>query len=135
MRERTGWAARPGKQLVGSALVAIRDGRHWRRLVVAVRGGGRWRRLVVVIHFLSALTSFVAVHAVVVRGFRGRWSSFACCRVIGALSCRLRVVVSFARCRVVCAMSCHLRVFVVFVRRSWRLLSFVDGWDLVSRWA
>ena len=103
VRERTGWAARPGKQLVGSALVAIRDGRHWRRLVVAVRGGGHWRRLVVVIRFLSALTSFVAVHAVVVCGFRGRWSLFVRCRVIGTLSCRLCVVVSFARCRVVCA--------------------------------
>ena len=114
--ERTVWAARPGKQLVGSALVAIRDGRHWRRLLVAVRGGGRWRRLVVVIRFLSALMSFVAVHAVVVRGFRGRWSSFARCRVVGAMSCRFRV-------------------FVVFVRRSWRLLSFVDGWDRVRRWA
>ena len=103
VRERTGWAARPGKQLVDSALVAILDGRHWRRLVVAVRGGGRWCHLVVVICFLSALTSFVAVHAVVVRGFHGRWSSFVHCRVIGTLSCRLRVVVLFARCRVVCA--------------------------------
>ena len=63
---------RLGKQLVGSALVAIRDGglwhrpvvtihggRHWRHLVVAVRGGRRSRRLVVIIHLW---TSFVAVH-------------------------------------------------------------------------
>ena len=130
--ERTGWAARPGKQLVGSALVAIRDGRHWRRLVV--------------IRFRSALTSFFAwavdaggvalvacVRPVVARGGRAWFSSALV--VVCALSCHWRVVVSFARCRVVCAMSCHLRVFVVFVRRSWRLLSFVDGWDLVSRWA
>ena len=100
--ERTGWAARPGKQLVGSALVAFRDGGHWRRLVVAVRGGGHWRRLVVVIHFLSVLTSFVAVHAVVMRGFHGRWSSFARCCVVCTLSCRLRDVVSFARCCCLC---------------------------------
>ena len=96
VRERTGWAARLGKQLVGSALIAIRDGWHWCRLIVAVHGGGCWRHLVVIIRFLSALTLFVAVHTVVVCGFCGRWSSFARCRVIGTLSCCLHVVVLFA---------------------------------------
>ena len=56
------WAVILGKQLVGSALVAIRDGEHWCRLVVAVRGGGCWHCLVVVIHLCSLLTSFIAVH-------------------------------------------------------------------------
>ena len=49
-------------QLVGSALVAIREGGRWRRLVVAVRDGRRWRRLVVVIRFRSSWTLFVVVH-------------------------------------------------------------------------
>ena len=75
----------------------------------------------------------VCVRPVVARGGRA-WFWWALV-VICALSCRLRVVMSFARCRVICAMSCHLRVFVVFVRRSWRLLSFVDGWDRGCRWA
>ena len=45
---------------------------------------------------------------VVVRGFRGRWSSFARCCVVCALLCCLRDVVLFARCRVVCAFSLSL---------------------------
>ena len=36
---------------------------------------------------------------------------------------------------VICAMSCRLQVFVVFVRQSWRLLSFLDSWVCVSKWA
>ena len=38
---------------------------------------------------------------VVVRGFGGRWSSFARCHVICALSCRLHIVMLFMRCHVV----------------------------------
>ena len=45
-----------------SALVVIRDGGHWRRLIVNVRGGGRWCRLLLIIRFRSLLTSFVTVH-------------------------------------------------------------------------
>ena len=58
-----------------SALVVIRDGGRWRRLVVAVRGGGRWRRLLVVIRLRSPWTSFVTAYRAtlsVVRSYPSR---------------------------------------------------------------
>ena len=140
MGERTGWAARPGTQLVGSALVTIHHGGHWRCLVVAICCG-RWHRLVVIIRFRSVLTSFLAVHRaplslvrscpgrrtivgvdaggvtlmvcmrpVVARGGRA-WFSWALV-VVCALSCHLCTVVSFAHGRVVCAWSCHMGITV-----------------------
>ena len=36
---------------------------------------------------------------------------------------------------VVCMLLCYLCVPVVFVRWSWWLLSFLDDWDCVIRWA
>ena len=89
---------------------------------VVARGGRAWFSWALVVVYALSCHLRVVV-------------SFTRCRVVYALSCRLRVVMSFARCRIVCAMSCRLRVFVVFVRRSWRLLSFMDGWDRVFRWA
>ena len=79
--------------------------------------------------------------AVVVRGFGGRWSSFVRCRVVCALSCRLRVVVSFARCRVVGAFLLSLLGGRGGCRRSWTaeivsaggLLVTLDRGDVVAK--
>ena len=78
---------------------------------------------------------------VVVRGFGGRWSSFVRCRVVCALSCRLRVVVSFARCRVVGAFLLSLLGGRGGCRRSWTaeivsgggLLVTLDRGDVVAK--
>ena len=70
--ERERRAVREGERTGGqwdwesSALVVIRDGGHWHRLIIAVRGGGHWHHLLLVICFRSPLTSFVTVHCAAV---------------------------------------------------------------------
>ena len=50
---------RPGKQWVGSTLVAIHDGGRWRHPIIAVCGGRHWHCLIIVIHLWML---FIAVH-------------------------------------------------------------------------
>ena len=130
--ECTGWAARLGKQLVGSALDTICDGEHWRCLVVAIRCGGHWRRLIVS-RFRSALMLFFAwaVDA-------GGVTLVACVHpvVARALSCRLHVVVSFARCRVICAVSLSLLGGCGDCCHSWMAgIVSAGGLDVTLHWA
>ena len=53
---------------------------------------------------------------VVVGGFPRRWWLFVAGRVVCALLCRLRIVVSFPCCQVTAALSCHFHIVMSFPR-------------------